>query len=77
MSGDMRLVIVQGLQAQNEALRERLAECEELLATYGTDVNGDFATDVERYFDRYGSTNKNWSHVRSGERFANAGDEVW
>ena len=53
MSEDLRLVIVQGLRATNDALRERLAECEDLLAAYALGDNEAFPAEVDRYFERY------------------------
>lgn len=58
MSEDMRLVIMRGLQATNEALQERLEECEDLLANYGVDQFGAFPSEVDRYFGKYGVEHK-------------------
>lgn len=55
---DMRVVIVRGLQEMNAALRERLEECEELLANYGVDGHGAFPGEVDRYFGKYGIEHK-------------------
>lgn len=55
---DMRAVLINGLHAQYEALRERLVECEDLLSSYGVDEFGAFPCEVDRYFGRYGVEHK-------------------
>lgn len=53
MSEDMRVLIIMRLRATNEALQERLAECEDLLAAYALGDNEAFPAEVDRYFERY------------------------
>lgn len=53
MTTDLRLVLVKGLQVTNEALQQRLEECEDLLAAYAVDEYEAFPAEVDGYFRKY------------------------
>lgn len=68
--------LVRAVLREKQQVEARLAECEDLLASYGTDEHGAFPAEVDRYFERFGSEHPNWSYARNLNGEQNTREDV-